>query len=238
MMRSYVLISLGALASAATFDVNVGQNGFTYSPDTVHAAVGDTVNFHFYPGGHTVTQSPFDTPCQPVSGNAINSGVINSNSGQASTMFSMRVNTTDAIWLYCGQVGHCATGMAMVINPPSNGNTLAAYQKAASGQSGQIPSSVFGGVIVANVDNAGASASSSSSGSASSSSSSASGSSSSATNSATTTATTTTVAAMTTSTGASAQSTSNAASSNFGVMRLEWSLVGTLLAPAVAYLFS
>ncbi|EXJ68457.1 uncharacterized protein A1O5_08249 [Cladophialophora psammophila CBS 110553] len=239
MMRSYVLISLGALASAATFDVNVGQNGFTYSPDTVHAAVGDTVNFHFYPGDHTVTQSPFDTPCQPVSGNAINSGTINSNSGQASTMFSMRVNTTDAIWLYCGQVGHCAAGMAMVINPPSNGNTLAAYQKAASGQSGQIPSSVFGGVIVANVDNAGASSSSSSSSSASSSSSSASGSSSPATNSApTTAATTTTAATMTTSTGASAQSTSNAASSSFGVITLEWSLVGTLLAPAVAYLFS
>ncbi|KIW34690.1 uncharacterized protein PV07_01454 [Cladophialophora immunda] len=236
-MRSYTLLSLGALASAATFDVNVGQNGFTYSPDTVKAAVGDTVNFHFYPGDHTVTQSPFDSPCQPVSGNAINSGVINSNSGQASTMFSMRVNSTDPLWLYCGQVGHCAAGMAMVINPPSNGNTLAAYQKAASGQSGQIPSSVFGGVIVANVDNAGASSNASSSSSGSSSSSSASGSSS-ATNSATTTATTTTAAASTTNTAASAQSTSNAASSSFGVMTLEWSLVGTLLAPAVAYLFS
>ncbi|OAP56081.1 hypothetical protein AYL99_09260 [Fonsecaea erecta] len=238
-MRSsrYALLSLGAgaaVASAATIDVNVGQNGFTYSPDTVMAAVGDVVNFHFYPGEHTVTQSSFDSPCQPVSGNAINSGVINSNSGQASTMFSMRVNSTDPIWIYCGQVGHCAAGMAMVINPPSNGNTLAAYQSAASGKSGQIPSNVFGGVIVANVDGAGASSSSSSS------SSSASGSSSitSGSSSATSSATTTTAAASSTNSASSAQSTGNAASSSFGVLSLEWSLVGTLLAPVAAYLFS
>ncbi|KIY02105.1 uncharacterized protein Z520_02243 [Fonsecaea multimorphosa CBS 102226] len=243
-MRSYALLSLGALASAAVFDVNVGQNGFTYSPDTVTAGMGDTVNFHFYPGEHTVTQSSFDSPCKPISGNAINSGVINSNSGQASQMFSMRVNSTDPIWIYCGQVGHCAAGMSLVINPPSNGNTLAAYQKASSGQSGQIPSSVFGGVIVANVDNAGANASSSSSSSSSSSASSsassaASNSSSTTSGSSTaTTATTTTASGSTTNTGASAQSTSNAASSSFGVVALEWSLVGTLLAPAVAYLFS
>ncbi|OAL39954.1 hypothetical protein AYO20_00867 [Fonsecaea nubica] len=220
-MRSYTLLSLGALASAATIDVNVGQSGLTYSPDTVQAAVGDIVNFHFYPGEHAVTQSTFDSPCQPVSGNAINSGVINSNSGQASTMFSMTVNSTDPIWLYCGQVGHCAAGMAMVINAPSNGNTLDAYKQAATSQSGTIPSDVFGGVIVANVDNAGSSSSSPAGSS-----------------SATTSAASTTAATSSSTASASASPTSNAASSGFGVMGLEWSLVGTLVAPAMAYLFS
>ena len=103
---------------ATTFDVDVGESGFTFSPDTITAKVGDVVNFHFYPGDHSVTQSTFEAPCKPSGANAIFSGFINSNSGEAKTMFSMPVNTTDPIWLYCAQVGHCATGMAMVINPP------------------------------------------------------------------------------------------------------------------------
>jgi plastocyanin len=119
-MRSYALLSLGALASiaqAATFDVDAGEDGLSFEPDTITAAVGDTVNVHFYPGGHTATQSTFDDPCSPMSG-GINSGVVNSNSGQASKMFSFQVNSTDPIWMYCGAPGHCAAGMAFVINPP------------------------------------------------------------------------------------------------------------------------
>lgn len=121
-MRSYTLLTVGGLLTpltfAATFDVDVGKSGFVFDPDTIDAQVGDIVNFHFYPGDHSVAQSTFEAPCQPSSPNAIFSGFINSGSGEAKTMFSMSVNTTDPIWLYCGQVGHCASGMAMVINPP------------------------------------------------------------------------------------------------------------------------
>jgi hypothetical protein len=33
-------------------------------------------------------------------------------------VFTVMVNSTDPIWFYCGQVGHCQGGMVGVINPP------------------------------------------------------------------------------------------------------------------------
>ena len=38
---------LAVLANAANFQVNVGQGGLVYSPNTVTANVGDTVEFVF-----------------------------------------------------------------------------------------------------------------------------------------------------------------------------------------------
>lgn len=48
-------------------------------------------------------------------------------------VFSVLVNDTSPIWLYCGQAGHCQKGMAMVINENAASNkTLEAYKAAAS----------------------------------------------------------------------------------------------------------
>jgi plastocyanin len=58
-----LLAGLAASASAATIVVNAGQNGFTYTPNTLTANVGDTVEFHFFTNFHTVVQGDFDTPC-------------------------------------------------------------------------------------------------------------------------------------------------------------------------------
>jgi plastocyanin len=64
-------------------DVNVGQNGrLTFSPDTLAAAVGDKVNFHFFSLNHSVVQSSFNNPCQPID-NGIFSGFMPVNSGEA-----------------------------------------------------------------------------------------------------------------------------------------------------------
>lgn len=40
--------------------------------------------------------------------------------GSQSTTFSITINDTNPIWLYCSQteLSHCQAGMAMVINPP------------------------------------------------------------------------------------------------------------------------
>jgi plastocyanin len=119
-MRSYALLSLGALArlaQAATFDIDAGEHGFSYEPQSISPKVGDTVNVHFYPGPHDFTQSSFDAPCQPLAG-GISSGTVPSNSGQASMMFTFNVTTTDTMWFYCGTPGHCSAGMSMVFNPP------------------------------------------------------------------------------------------------------------------------
>jgi plastocyanin len=58
-----LLAVLAAGASAATIVVNAGQNGFTYTPNTLTANVGDTVEFHFFTNFHTAVQGDFDTPC-------------------------------------------------------------------------------------------------------------------------------------------------------------------------------
>ena len=119
----FALTALGFTAVpsvlAAVHNVDVGEDGFTFSPNTVHAKVGDTVQFHFYAGDHSVAQSTFKSPCHPHSPKAIFSGFINPSGGdkEADEMFAMRVNTTDPIFLYCAQVGHCEAGMVMVINP-------------------------------------------------------------------------------------------------------------------------
>lgn len=128
--------------------VNVGNNGFIFDPDTVNAAVGDTVQFFFYPGNHSVVQSEFTSPCQ-AKATGIFSGFFPGNDSPASTIFTIAINNTNPIWVYCAQVTHCQSRMALVINPPANGpDTLSAYKLAAKGtNSSSIPAGVQGGVL-------------------------------------------------------------------------------------------
>jgi hypothetical protein len=83
-----------------------------FTPDTLNAAPGDTVEFTFA-AGHSVTRSTFSDPCQAATENAIFSGFPPS-----TEMFALKINDTSPLWLYCSQVSHCQNGMAMVINPP------------------------------------------------------------------------------------------------------------------------
>ena len=147
-------------ADPTTYDIDVGADGgLLFSPENLTASVGDTINFHFYPRNHSVVQSSFDAPCVPLSsassGNSevIYSGFFPVSEDESEQMFSMVVNTTDPIWLYCSQGTHCQGGMDMVINPPSGGeNTLEAYKEAARGvQTAESPSTgVAGGIVTAN----------------------------------------------------------------------------------------
>jgi plastocyanin len=60
----------GPVSTGKVLDVNVGnlQAELVFEPDTVIASVGDIINFHFYPINHSVAQSSFDKPCQPLEG--------------------------------------------------------------------------------------------------------------------------------------------------------------------------
>jgi plastocyanin len=106
--------SSAAAASSASniHQVAVGKNGLVFTPDTLTAAPGDTIEFTFA-AGHSVTRSTFSNPCQAVTTNAIFSGFP-----PTTEMFTLKVNDTNPIWLYCAQVSHCQSGMAMVVNPP------------------------------------------------------------------------------------------------------------------------
>ena len=64
-----------ALTLAATHDISVGKGGLRYDPESLTAAQGDTLRFHFYPDEHDVAQSAFDRPCVPLDG-GIYSGLV------------------------------------------------------------------------------------------------------------------------------------------------------------------
>ncbi|TLD25211.1 hypothetical protein PspLS_06063 [Pyricularia sp. CBS 133598] len=166
----FATLALAALAMFTGVDaqtvhaVRVGQNGtITFSPNKITARAGDMVQFMFMGGNHTVTQSPFDDACQPISKTmknvtGIHSGYVpfaaSAAMGQI-PVYTIRVNNTNPIWLYCATGPHCKNGMVMVINEPTNPQrSLAEYKKAASqitgaagvpggptgGQSGNTPS--------------------------------------------------------------------------------------------------
>jgi plastocyanin len=144
--------------TGTTHDVDVGKGGLVFSPDSLTASMGDTIMFHFYPKNHSVVQSSFDSPCVPLSsGNtpAIYSGFMPVSGDEGKMMFTMMVNSTDPIWLYCSQGEHCQAGMGMVINQASSGpNTLDAYKAASKGvQAAASPDTgVSGGMVVANME--------------------------------------------------------------------------------------
>jgi plastocyanin len=113
---SGLALLLRLAASQTVHNVNVGQSGLSFSPNSISAAVGDIVQFTFFPGGHSATQGAFDTPCNPGSvSNGFFSGFVDPSSGN---VFQVTINSTDPIWFYCSQVGHCEAGMVGAINPP------------------------------------------------------------------------------------------------------------------------
>ncbi|KAK6334467.1 hypothetical protein TWF730_003681 [Orbilia blumenaviensis] len=139
-----MLATLASLAVGQTVHtVNVGAGGLNFSPDSITAKQGDTVQFVFRGGNHTVTQAAFDKPCNPVT-----RGFSSGFTGSTSESFSIILANTDPIYFYCALDTHCQLGMVGAINPPSTGNTLAAFKSAAANARTQsTPSSPFGGVI-------------------------------------------------------------------------------------------
>lgn len=147
MRSSFAIATLLSAAAysvnAADFPVMVGSGGtLTFTPNTVTAAVGDTITFQFQAKNHTATQSTFAAPCSPLA-NGAKSGFQPVASGATQLpQFTVTVkNATAPMWFYCGQknpISHCEAGMVFAVNAPSAGNTFAAFQAAAkaSGSSG------------------------------------------------------------------------------------------------------
>ncbi|KAB5583532.1 hypothetical protein GE09DRAFT_304573 [Coniochaeta sp. 2T2.1] len=150
-------LALAALVSLATAQTNngmtvhvvtVGANGtLTFVPDNLKPAVGDMVQFQFLAGNHTVTQSTFDNPCQPIGMHSnvtgFHSGFQDAKAAMAKGVvdtYSIMINDTKPIWVYCATGKHCVNGMAMVINENSSSNkTLSAYKSLAAGASTVVP---------------------------------------------------------------------------------------------------
>ena len=90
-----------------------------FDPSNVTAAKGDVLEFHFYPANHSIAQSSFDKPCI-ADETGIWSGFVPVTKEEVvgNESFSVTVNSTDPLWLYCSQGDHCQDGMAMVVNEP------------------------------------------------------------------------------------------------------------------------
>jgi plastocyanin len=142
----FASLSLGLavmpFAFAAIHDVQVGgANGsLTYSPEALSAAPGDQVVFHFNPKNHTVSQSAFNNPCGLKDG-GFHSGfmpVAANSSVDSRPTFTVLVNDTTPVWVYCAQAAgtaasHCGQGMVFAINCPTGDapNSFDNFKKAA-----------------------------------------------------------------------------------------------------------
>jgi len=133
-LASATLATLATAVLAANIQVQVGSGALDFSPSSITAAQGDTIEFIFFPKNHTVTQSTFAAPCLPMSG-GIDSGYMPVAAGAAQVpSMTITVNDTTPLWFFCKQVTHCEQGMVFAINPTAN-KTFEAFQAAANASS-------------------------------------------------------------------------------------------------------
>ncbi|PBL00998.1 hypothetical protein ARMGADRAFT_1024830 [Armillaria gallica] len=127
--------------SATVYDVQVGgaDGKLVYDPEAISAQPGDQVVFHFNPKNHTVTQSSFADPCGPKEG-GLDSGFmpVAANSTDSPPTWTMTVNDTQPIWVYCKQAAktpasHCGQGMVFAVNCGLDGapNSFTNFKSAA-----------------------------------------------------------------------------------------------------------
>ncbi|KAB5555028.1 hypothetical protein GE09DRAFT_1033114 [Coniochaeta sp. 2T2.1] len=141
--------------ASKSYNVTVGKGGqLKFDPETLTASVGDTITYQFFArvsytrghrleSNHAVAQSSFNEPCQPLAGGVFSGFTPNLSPDVASpTTFTITVNDTKPIWIYCPQTNgdHCQKGMVHSINAPSSGNTFEAYKsKAATAPTSKSP---------------------------------------------------------------------------------------------------
>ncbi|KAL0066514.1 hypothetical protein AAF712_006557 [Marasmius tenuissimus] len=123
--------------------VTVGADSkLLFDPEYVHAESGDSITFVFNPKNHSVTQSNFDTPCNPLY-YGFDSGFmpVAPDSTQLPEV-TLHVNYTAPMWFYCKQPNpqpHCQQGMVFAINPPPEGDprSFSAFKSLAKQSEGQ-----------------------------------------------------------------------------------------------------
>lgn len=179
-------VVFGLVQSTAVFAANhqviVGQNNaLTFTPNTLNAAVGDTVTYMFATQNHTVTAGNPNAGCTPSgqfysgfvpapgaapaaapakaakkpAGTKMIRGENNIFLPRAGALpsFTVAVQNTQPMTVYCSQAQHCQVGMVMTINPAAQGpTTLAAYKAlCAKAKTNVIPKTQPNGGTLANL---------------------------------------------------------------------------------------
>lgn len=123
-----LVLSVSDSSAAKVQVVSVGFNPMTleagtgFWPSKIDAKPGSMVQFQFWAGNHTVTQSNFDNACVPIS--QVNESIVGIDSdfqpadasadSGAISLFTVMINDTSPLWFFCKP--HCAAGMSMVVN--------------------------------------------------------------------------------------------------------------------------
>jgi len=144
-------LAVAAIPAARGIRIDVGTDETSapggplqYFPPTANVSKGSVVTFRFYgvANNHSVTQSSFSSPCQPLSG-GFDSGLIYLPPGIKSGFPEWNLTITDdstPIWFYCKQLipgPHCTSGMVGAINAPTSGNnTYSSFSSAAKSSTG------------------------------------------------------------------------------------------------------
>jgi plastocyanin len=139
-----------APTSAVSTDhpVVVGGSALVYTPSNITAQPGDTVTFQFQQKNHTATQSSFAVPCRELALTST-SGQVGFDSGfmpvsaneTTFPTYTIQINDTAPVWVYCRQTGHCGEGMVFSVNAIATGpNNFAAFQASAKQQNGSATS--------------------------------------------------------------------------------------------------
>src|ERR1700761_7800607 len=92
---SFAALSVLQVAASKNWDVSVGKSDqFRFDPQTISAAIGDTVTYHYYSKNHSVTQSDFHDPCHPAQHGGFYSGFVpaDSDSTPSPTTFTITIN--------------------------------------------------------------------------------------------------------------------------------------------------
>lgn len=114
-------------SATQTHTIQVGLLDHKMRPETTEAAVGDIIEFDFYPLNHSIVRAEYGFPCIPYE--MTGSGKKGFFSGfnpvgkvlDDPPKYSVRVNDTEPIFFYCSAPGSCITwGMVGGINLNSN----------------------------------------------------------------------------------------------------------------------
>lgn len=111
--------SSGSKGSGATHTVIVAptQGVLRYMPFAVtNASVGDTIEFRWGAGPHTVTSSTSLEPCNK----SVSEPLFASGQQNKSFVFTQVVNDTNPTFYYCAIPTHCQKGMFGIINPQTD----------------------------------------------------------------------------------------------------------------------
>jgi len=133
-----------AAGTGKVFTVMVGNGNFTFIPKNFMASMGDTINFVWTGGNHSVVQSTKADLCTKKGPDAFASGAHT-----PPFSWNITVNTTDPLWYYCGVPTHCQQkGMYAAVNfpldqtfPTPAGSSGAAGNATGNGTSTDAPKS-------------------------------------------------------------------------------------------------